>query len=53
MNDLRLCAWEGFNCYDHLRVVDGMNDFGSWTQVFRCYERLKVMDDMNDSSSWA
>ena len=34
-----------------LRVMDDMNDSGSWTKVFKCYEQHRVMVDMNDSES--
>ena len=50
-----------------LKVVDDMNEFGSWVQSYglyerlripwaqasRCYEQLRVKDNMNDSWSWA
>ena len=50
-----------------LRVIDYMNDSGSWVQSYgwyeqlripwaqasRCYEQLKVEDNMNDSWSLA
>ena len=31
-----------------LRVVDDMNDSGSWAHSSRYYEQLKAMVDMND-----
>ena len=50
-----------------LRVVDDMNESGSWVQshgwyerlripwaqASRCYEQLRIKDNMNDSWSWA
>ena len=34
---------EGFRCYEHVRVMDDMNNLGS--------RELKAIDDMNDSAS--
>ena len=39
--------------YEQLRVMDNMNDFGSWDQDAKCFEHLRLVDDMNNSRSWA
>ena len=37
MNDLGSYA-HGFIFYEQLKVVNEMNDFGSWAQCSKCYE---------------
>ena len=36
----------GFSCYEQLRVVVDINDFGLWAQGSKYYEQLRVVDDM-------
>ena len=38
---------QGTTCYEQLKDVDDMNDFGSWALDTKCYKQLKVVDDMN------
>ena len=48
MNESKSWA-QGFWCYEQLKVVNDMKDYGSWAQHYRYNEYLRVVDDMNDS----
>ena len=59
MNNLRLLMYEqlrvwaqGFKCYEHIRVVDDMNNCRSWVEGSKWYEQLRVVDDMNNLRSY-
>ena len=42
INNSRSCG-QGYRCYEHIRVIDDMNDFG---------HELKKINAMNNSDLW-
>ena len=46
-------SWtQASKCYEKVRAMDDIKDFGLWTRGSRRNEQLRVMDDMNDSRSY-
>ena len=46
MNDSKSFA-QGSKCYEQIKGVADIDDFGSWAQGSRWYEQLTVLDYMN------
>ena len=42
---------QGSSCYEKLKAMNYMYNFGLLAEGFKCYEQLRVVDDMNDSRS--
>ena len=43
---------QGSRCYEQLRAMYDMNNFGLWAQGSKCYEQLGPIDGMKDSRSF-
>ena len=50
MNYFALWA-QGSRCFEQLKVVVGMKDYGLWAQGSRYNEQLRGLDDMSYSMS--